>query len=221
METILAIETSTTRGSVARYEDGRPVEVLEFTSDRSHNAVIFEPLRRILQAGPPDLIAVGTGPGSYSGIRVGISAALGISLVHGIPLVGLSSLTAFGEAYSLERYALVGDARRGSWWYAEVESGQLTLPPMVDDAAAIATRVGNWPGQLFTLDPVSPEFCQARPVRPRADVLACRAGALTVEAVARLAAQETEPLYLRAPFITVSKKGNPQPGCSGGPVLNS
>ncbi len=206
METILAIETSTPLGSVARYEDGKPVEVIQFNSGRSHNAVIFEPLRQVLKAGPPDLIVVGTGPGSYSGIRVGISAALGISLAHGIPMVGLASLCALGEAYALERYALVGDARRGSWWYAEVESGQLTLPSVVGDEALISARTAQWPGHLFTVDAASPPFCQARPVQPRADVLACRAGALTVEAVQRLAVVETEPLYLRAPFITVSKK---------------
>ena len=206
METILAIETSTPHGSIARYADGRLGEVLEFTSDRSHNSVIFAPLAALLQSGPPDLIVVGTGPGSYSGIRVGIAAGLGISLTHGIPLIGLSSLTAFGEAYALERYAITGDARRSSWWYAEVESGQLVLPPIVEEATATAARSAQWPGQLYTPDPASPPFCQAMPVRPRADVLACRAAALTREAVARLAALETEPFYLRAPFITVSRK---------------
>jgi tRNA threonylcarbamoyl adenosine modification protein YeaZ len=206
MDIILAIETSTAHGSVARYEDGRPVEVIEFTSDRSHNSVIFEPLTAVLRAGPPDLIVVGTGPGSYSGIRVGIAAAMGVSLAHQVPLIGLPSLTAVGETYGLERYAVTGDARRGAWWYAEVESGRLTLPPVVEEEAAVATRTAGWPGQLITLDAVSPPFCQARAVQPRADVLACRAGGLTVEAVARLAELETEPLYLRAPFITVSKK---------------
>ncbi len=206
MDTILAIETSTSRGSVARYEEGRPVEVIEFSSDRSHNSVIFGPLAAVLKAGPPDLIVVATGPGSYSGIRVGIAAGLGISLAQQVPLIGLSSLTAFGEAYALERYAITGDARRGSWWYAEVESGQLVLPPVVEEASAIAARTAMVPGQLFTLDPASPPFCQAQPVRPRADVLACRAASLSQEAVARLSALETEPLYLRAPFITVSRK---------------
>lgn len=206
METIIAIETSTPRGSVSRYEDGRVVDVIEFVSDRSHNSVIFAPLAALLKPGPPDLVVAGTGPGSYSGIRVGIAAGLGISLAHGIPLIGLPSLTALGEAYGLERYAITGDARRGSWWYAEVESGQLVLPPIVDEEATTAARTANWPGHLFTLDSTSPPFCQAMPVLPRADVLACRAAALTFEAVTRLSALETEPLYLRAPFITVSRK---------------
>jgi tRNA threonylcarbamoyladenosine biosynthesis protein TsaB len=206
MDTILAIETSTNHGSIARYEEGRPVEFLEFTSGRSHNSVLFAPLEQALKGGPPDLIVVGTGPGSYSGIRVGIAAGLGLSLAYGVPLIGLPSLLALGEAYALERYALAGDARRGSGWYAEVIGGELAEGPLVEEETASAARTARWPGQLFTLEAASPAFCQARPVRPRADVLACRAGALTDSAVARLAAQETEPLYLRAPFITVSRK---------------
>ena len=206
METILAIETSTAGGSVARYEEGRVVEVIEFASDRQHHAMIFEPLRVALRRGAPDVVVVGTGPGSYSGIRVGIAAGLGISLAHGVPLIGLPSLTALGEAFGQERYAVTGDARRGAWWYAEVEAGAMVLGPVVEEEEAMARRVAAWPGQVYTLDGVSPGYCAARPVRPRADVLACRAGALTEQAVARAAAVETEPLYLRAPFITVSRK---------------
>lgn len=206
MDTILAIETSTHQGSIARFEEGRPAEFIQFTSGRSHNSVLFAPLEQALKGGPPDLIVVGTGPGSYSGIRVGIAAGLGLSLAYGIPLIGLPSLLALGETYALERYALAGDARRGSWWFAEVIGGELAAGPVVDDASASAARTAQWPGQLFTLDTASPPFCQARPAQPRADVLACRAGVLTESTVARLAAQETEPLYLRAPFITVSRK---------------
>lgn len=206
MDAILAIETSTSHGSIARYEDGRPVELIEFTSGRSHNSVLFAPLEQALKGWTPSLVVVGTGPGSYSGIRVGIAAGLGISLAHGVPLIGLPSFLALGEAYALERYALVGDARRGSWWYAEVTGGEVAMDPAVEDLTASADRAARWPGQLFTMDAASPPFCQACPVRPRADVLACRAGALTESAVAHLAALETEPFYLRAPFITVSRK---------------
>ena len=216
MDIILAIETSTAHGTVALYEVGKPLEVIEFSSDRSHNAVIFEPLQRLLKAGLPDLIVVGTGPGSYSGIRVGIAAGLGISLAHGVPLIGLSSVTALGEAYALERYAITGNARRGSWWYAEVTGGGLSLPPIVEDEPSIAARTSQWPGLLFTLDTSSPPFCTAHPVRPRADVLASRAGKIPESALTRLAAIETEPLYLRAPFITVSKK---QSLASPGPAV--
>ncbi|MDB6133899.1 MAG: tsaB [Verrucomicrobiales bacterium] len=208
MDTVLAIETSSSRGSAALYSDGRMLDVREFASDRSHNSIIFEPLEAILRHAPPlDLIVTGTGPGSYSGVRVGISAAMGISLAKNVPLIGIPSLCALGEAYSLERYAVTGDARRGSWWYAEVVGGILTAPPMVDSLEETTRRTALWPGQLFTTDTASPPFCQALPVLPRADVLTARANGLTVESLAKLTAVSVEPLYLRAPFITVAKKG--------------
>lgn len=208
MDTVLAIETSSPRGSAALYSDGRMLDVREFASDRSHNSIIFEPLEAMLRHAPPlDLIVTGTGPGSYSGVRVGISAAMGISLAKKVPLIGLPSLCALGEAWALERYAVTGDARRGSWWYAEVIGGVLTAPPVVGSLEETARRAALWPGQLFTTDTASPPFCQALPVRPRADVLSARANALTVESLTRLAAAPAEPLYLRAPFITTAKKG--------------
>ncbi|MES2707194.1 MAG: tRNA (adenosine(37)-N6)-threonylcarbamoyltransferase complex dimerization subunit type 1 TsaB [Verrucomicrobiota bacterium] len=207
METILAIETSSSRGSAALYSDGRLLDVREFTSDRSHNSVLFGPLGEILRKAPPlDLIVTGTGPGSYSGIRVGIAAGMGISLARNIPMLGLPSLCGIGEAYSQERYAIAGDARRGSWWYAEVTGGLLTTAPVVDSLEEISRLTARWPGQIFTTDAVSPPFCRALPVLPRAEVLVARANALSVESLTRLTAEPVEPLYLRAPFITVSKK---------------
>lgn len=207
MDTILAIETSSPRAGAALYSDGRLLDVREFASDRAHNAVLFRPLGEMLRTAPPlDLIVVGTGPGSYSGIRVGIAAAMGISLAKNVPMLGLPSVCALGEAYSLERYALAGDARRGAWWYAEVIGGALTAAPLVESEEEIARRTSQYPGQIFTTDNQSPPFCRAIPVRPRADVLVARANGLSVESIARLSAEPVEPLYLRAPFITVSKK---------------
>lgn len=207
MDTILAIETSAARGSMALCSGGRTLDVREFDSDRSHNSVLFAPLREMLRQAPPlDFIVAGTGPGSYSGVRVGIAAGMGISLTRKVPLLGLPSVCAIGEAFAQERYAVTGDARRGSWWYAEVIGGELTGPPLVATLEEIEVLTSRWPGQLFTLDTASPPFCQARCVRPRADVLACRAGALSIESLDRLASLPVEPLYLRAPFITASKK---------------
>src|SRR5690349_3926881 len=74
---ILAIESSAPRGSLALWRDGRLVEVQEFQSERAHNSVLFAPLNAVLhQSEALDLIVCGTGPGSYSGVRVGIAAAI-------------------------------------------------------------------------------------------------------------------------------------------------
>ncbi len=204
---ILAIESSAPSGSLALWRDGRLVDVREFQSERAHNSVLFAPLDAVLrQAAALKLIVCGTGPGSYSGVRVGIAAAIGVSLARGVPLIGMPSVCAISQAQGLDRYAVCGDARRGAWWWSVVEGGQLVQPPVaapLEETAALATA---WNGHIFTPDAVSPPFCQATPVIPRADILAAAAAGLSANTIARLAAQPVEPIYLSAPFVTVSKQ---------------
>jgi tRNA threonylcarbamoyladenosine biosynthesis protein TsaB len=204
---ILAIETSSPRGSVALWRDGRLVDVREFLSDRAHNAVLFAPLGALLgQVEDLELVVAGTGPGSYTGVRVGIAAALGLSLARAVPLIGLPSICALAHAAGLDRYAVSGDARRGTWWWAEVGNGTLTQTPVTGSADETAARSAQWCGQIFTVDPASPPFCKTTPTWPKAELLAAAAAGLSQHAVAKLAAVPPEPIYLASPFVTVSKK---------------
>ena len=79
IELVLAIETSTPLGSIAVVEQSGNVLFSEsFESNRSHNSMLFAPLQRALGTfSEIDAVIVGTGPGSYTGVRIGISAALG------------------------------------------------------------------------------------------------------------------------------------------------
>jgi tRNA threonylcarbamoyl adenosine modification protein YeaZ len=204
---VLALETSTARGSVALWRDGKLVDVREFFSDRAHNAVLFSPLEALLrQADGLGLIVVGTGPGSYTGVRVGIAAGIGISVARGVPLIGLPSITGLAAADGIARCAVSGDARRGAWWWAEVENGRLAATPVAASLEETAARAAAWNGPVFTADPVSPPFCQATVTFPKAEMIAAAAGGLSERAVARLAELPPEPIYLTAPFVTVSKQ---------------
>src|SRR5262245_30595979 len=96
----LIIETATQRGLVALCNDSQVLATEEFPvglgeSGRLEPAldVLFQKLR----AAPRDLeyVAVGIGPGSYTGIRVGVSASKALSFALQIPLVGISTLRAF------------------------------------------------------------------------------------------------------------------------------
>src|SRR4051812_19650790 len=107
----LALETSTTQSSVAVIEDGKILSNDSFTADRSHSSLLFASLECALAAAPRcDQIVVGLGPGSYSGVRIAISAATGISLGIGAKLLGIPSIIAF----ELNEYVAIGDARRGA-----------------------------------------------------------------------------------------------------------
>jgi len=204
---ILAIESSAPRGSLALWRDGQLVDVRDFQSERAHNSVLFAPLDVLLQqAEELELIVCGTGPGSYSGVRVGIATAIGVSLARGAPLIGMPSVCALSHAQGLDRYAVCGDARRGSWWWSVVENGRLTLPPVVGTLDETAAAAAAWTGHIFTVDAVSPPCCAATPTIPKAEILAAAAAGFSKSAVARLAAQPVEPIYLSAPFVTVSKQ---------------
>lgn len=205
---LLAIESSTPRASLALYDPatGEVAWRSEFTSERAHNALIFAPLAEALDRCQRrlDLIAVGRGPGSYGGVRVGIAVAHGLSLALGAPAVGLSSLEAMGSGES--NYAVIGDARRQTWFVARVESGTLRGEPRLTDQQGLIDeltllhRNGN---PVYSADP---NLAAAHPgvlhAVPDAARLARRAASLDAVEVAALAAEPLEPHYLRAPYIT-------------------
>ena len=87
------------------------------------------------------LIAVGTGPGSYTGVRIAIAAAQGVALSRNVWCVGWSSLTA-PDIEVPDSYPIIGDARRQSFYLARVENGRL-LPDLETVSAEIATATPN------------------------------------------------------------------------------
>jgi tRNA threonylcarbamoyladenosine biosynthesis protein TsaB len=195
--TILTLETSTPHASLAVWRDGAVVREWSFRSDRSHNARLFAPLAEALELAEPDLIAVGTGPGSYAGVRVALSAALALALAKNVPLLGWPSLTAFDLPGGSG--VVIGDARRGGFFVADIVAGRLVGPPVILDADTLAARTRGT--AVWTFDE-RPPVSHAVQATPSAAWLARRVAALTEDERAALAATTPEPLYLRAPFIT-------------------
>lgn len=92
--TSLVFDTATSYGVVGLFQDGKLIEKREFTAAFTNSQFLL-PAIDSLKIDRLDYIAVGVGPGSYTGIRVAASLAKGMSYGKAIPLVAVSSLKGF------------------------------------------------------------------------------------------------------------------------------
>ncbi len=94
---ILLIETSTSLCSVALAEDGRITAARESGEPRAHAALTAPFVQQVLaerglHAADLDAVCVSAGPGSYTGLRVGVSTAKGVCFAAGVPLLSVGTL---------------------------------------------------------------------------------------------------------------------------------
>lgn len=97
MAVILNIETSGSSCSVALTSDGMVLAHYEDFNGRNHAAMLSGFIKRALDRGAglglkPEAIAVSMGPGSYTGLRIGLSEAKGLAYGLNIPLIGIDTL---------------------------------------------------------------------------------------------------------------------------------
>lgn len=194
----LALETSTTRGSVAVLENENVFLFREeFPAERTCSSHLFANLQRALaSASRVDQIVVGLGPGSFSGVRIAISAAIGLSLGTGAKLVGIPSVAALDA----KEYFAIGDARRGAWYFTHVQNGIAREGPLLLDRAALDARLAaqNTP-PIFTSEET--DISSATLAFPSAEKLARLADA----DIGITARDDLEPIYLRDPHITLPR----------------
>lgn len=205
---ILGIETSTREASLAVLDRTTGAIVYEtvFVTERAHNAVIFEPVEEILNQFRDRLagIVVGLGPGSYGGVRVGISVANGLALALGLPVAGRTSLEAWKAAS--DSYLVVGDARRGTLFVAEVIERKLQGEPLLVEAGEIDACLQPMRERglsIYTPDTKVVELVNDAVLSfPGAAALASLFGDDEFDSVVP---EVLEPHYLRAPYITFPK----------------
>jgi tRNA threonylcarbamoyladenosine biosynthesis protein TsaB len=197
---ILALEISSARGSIAWQDDGFDW-ARDWGNDRKNSGEFFRHLGEVqTQFGWPDRIVVGLGPGSYAGTRIAISAAIGLQLTSKAELVGLASLGAIdcdgGE------YAVVGDARRQSFFLAEVRNQTMSAPPALLMEAELRAALDTLRAQMpiFSVE-VLAQFDGLTVRYPSARLLA----RLAREGNRAFVLPPLEPMYLREPHITKPK----------------
>ncbi|MDC1406110.1 tRNA (adenosine(37)-N6)-threonylcarbamoyltransferase complex dimerization subunit type 1 TsaB [Akkermansiaceae bacterium] len=225
MESILAIETSVPEASIALWSDGAWLFEAEFISDRNHNSMVFEPLAEalaLLEGRELSTVLVGTGPGSYSGTRIGIAAAQGLAIAKSCPAAGIGSIAATPPARSVGVSAAhttataIGDARRGLYYISPITASGEAEEPELMDAAVLEQRLASIPDDLlFTLDDPTKlglnDQLQERITRtqPQARLLVDVWLGLDELRRQQLHSKPLAPTYLRAPFTSKAKQGHP------------
>jgi tRNA threonylcarbamoyladenosine biosynthesis protein TsaB len=145
VSTVLAFDCAVSGQGVAIVRDGVSLATL-FEEGRDQAARLLPAIAATLgQAGIArtqlDLVAVTIGPGSFTGVRVGLSAARGLAVGLGIPLAGVATTTVLrAQATSADRLAVAAvDTRLGDWFCAIGED----QAPFAATSAELAARLAG------------------------------------------------------------------------------
>lgn len=183
---LLAIDTSTHYASVALHDGTQLLGEHTWLARQDHTRTVAPNIQRLLAgvgAGSTALqaVAVALGPGSFNGLRVGLSVAKGLAIARSIPLTGVSTLELLAFEYGLDEVTM--NAGRGQVYRCR-RGGELGLA----NAKSIEIVEGSAPDRVR-----------------HAGVLA-QLGWERLRAGETLDPGKLEPIYVRPPHITESHK---------------
>lgn len=213
--TVLAIDTAQEHCAVAVRVAGRTAAARKRTEDKGHAEALLPLIADVLaEAGQTyanvQLLAATTGPGVFTGVRVGLAAVRGLRLALGIPAVGVGTLPAVAAtaraAGATGPIAVVNDARRGEVYIQMFDAlGAPLSEPALRSAGDLPAHLVpplTVVGTAAALVTPSPGIDRARVERPDVGVVAAMAEALYAAADS----YPPRPLYVRAPHITEPRR---------------
>ena len=169
MSKVLAIDTSTSRTSVAII-DGDTVVFSGFRDGATaHGPSLPALVQEALAVSEVDEVVVGMGPGPFTGLRVGIAFAQSFALARQIPVRGVCSLDAIAAQINEKDFTITVDARRKEVYWARYIDGVRVGQPAVDFPADVSGASIH--ADLF----------------------------VDLQALVRLPGNITDPIYLRRP----------------------
>jgi tRNA threonylcarbamoyladenosine biosynthesis protein TsaB len=153
---LLAVDTATEIGGVALLIDGQVKSELILSQGVTHSRSIMAAIDAVLDINHMDIdgidvYAVTRGPGSFTGLRIGIGTVKGLAMAAAKPLVGISSLAVLAhQAPAIsDMVCPIMDARRNEvYWTLYQRDGKGSLNPVMDEQVGPVSTVAEsieWP----------------------------------------------------------------------------
>ena len=157
---VLAIDSSAVTASVAVSEDGRIIKSEFVNNGLTHSQTLLPMVKRVLESAglsvsDIDLFAVTNGPGSFTGVRIGVCAIKGLAFAENKKCLGVSTLEAIAQNLADEECICVAcmDARRSQIYTATFECGSNSLKRLTADEAvsieSIADRINSYKNKVY------------------------------------------------------------------------
>lgn len=147
---VLGVDTSLPLLSVALVRDGALIGAIALEGRGSRNEKLLPALDWLLADGAVDrhaidLFAVTRGPGSFTGVRIGLATVQGIALALGRPVCAMSTHEAIAHGFAGKEVTIADDAGRGEFYVSRFENGRETAAPhLAGQAEDGAVRVADF-----------------------------------------------------------------------------
>ena len=155
MRKVLAIDTSTSRTSVAIIQDGIVLYSGYRDGATAHGPSLPALVQEALAVSEVDEVVVGMGPGPFTGLRVGIAFAQSFALARQIPVRGVCSLDAIATQIQEDDFIITVDARRKEVYWARYTNGVRVADPAVNfpaDVTGATIHADLFPNMVSLVD---------------------------------------------------------------------
>jgi tRNA threonylcarbamoyl adenosine modification protein YeaZ len=210
---LLAFDTATPAVTVALHDGLRVLASQTTASSRRHGELLAAMIERVLVAGAAartdlEAIAVGTGPGPYTGLRAGLVTARVLASALGVPALGVCTLDVIAHAAAPaaagREFIVATDARRKEvYWARYAPSARRIGVPAVGRPAALAAAGITASCPIAGEGPELYPELGGHPIPPRHPDAAQLAGIAAQRLADRAPCGPVEPLYLRRPDARV------------------
>jgi tRNA threonylcarbamoyl adenosine modification protein YeaZ len=213
---LLAFDTATPAVTVALHDGSRVLAADTVVSSRRHGELLAAMIEKVLTDGGAgrgdlDAVAVGTGPGPYTGLRAGLVTARVLGSALGVPAVGVCTLDVIARAAAPaaagREFIVAADARRKEVYWARYDPAARRIRgPAVSQPAELATAELTTPCPVAGEGPVLYPELGGDPIPPRYPEAADLAEIAVRSLAEQAPGQPPEPLYLRRPDARVPGK---------------